>query len=121
MPKTNITNQQNTMPTIAYLIHVISGIHTPPLWEGLRGCVDSVRSLRSLSGAIKALQKSGKSTEAFAMICALHDVVGIEVPKIIASLDLYPNAVWLFVDEFIADSDDLIWDYEIEENGGNPE
>lgn len=121
MPKTNITNQQNTMPTIAYLIHVISGIHTPPLWEELRGYVDSLKSLRDLSDAIKALQESGKSAEAFAMICALHDVVTIEVPEAITSLEPYPDAVKLFVDEFIADSDDLIWDYEIEENGGNPE
>ena len=121
MPKSNTTNQQNTMPSAADLINMISGIYTSPLWEELRGYVDSLNSLRSLSAAIKTLHESGKSNEAFAMICALHDVVGIEVPEVIACLDLFPDAVWLFVGEFIADTDDLILDYEIEENGGNPE
>ena len=121
MPKSNTTNQQNTMPTAADLINIISGIYTSPLWEELRGYVDSLKTLRKLSTAIKALQESGKSAEAFAMICALHDVVAIEVPEVITSLEPYPDAVKLFVDEFVADTDDLIWDYEIEDNGGSPE
>ena len=117
MPKSNTTNQQNTMPTAADLINIISGIYTSPLWEELRGYVDSLKTLRKLSTAIKALQESGKSAEAFAMICALHDIANIEVPKAITSLEPYPDAMRLFVGEFIADTDDLIWDYEIEENG----
>ncbi len=114
-------NDHTTMPSAVNLINMISGIYTSPLWEELHGYVDSLESLRSLSNAIKALQESGKSSEAFAMICALHDVVAIEVPEAVASLESYPDAVRLFVDEFIADTDDLIWDYEIEENGGSPE
>ena len=121
MPKSDTTNQQNTMPSADDLINMISGIYTSPLWDELRGYVDSLKSLRSLSNAIKALQESGKSTEAFAMICALHDVVAIEVAEAITSLEPYPDAVKLFVDEFVADTDDLIWDYEIEDNGGSPE
>ena len=122
MPKTNTTEQKSVpMLTIADLIHVITGVYTAPLWDELRSDVDSLRSLRSVSSAIKALQESGKSAEAFAMICALHDIAGIEVPKVIASLELFPNAVWLFVGEFIAYTDDLILDYEIEENDVYPE
>ena len=122
MPKSNTTtNQQNKALTVTGLINMISGIYTSPLWGELRGYVDSLNSLRSLSAAIKTLHESGKSNEAFAMICALHDVVGIEGPEVIACLDLFPDAVWLFVGEFIADKDDLILDYEIEENDGNPE
>ena len=119
---TNPTTKQNdTMPTAANLINMISGIYTSLLWDELRGYVDSLKSLRQLSTAINALQESGKSAEAFAMICALHDIAGVEIPEVITSLEPYPDAVRLFVGEFIADTDDLIWDYEIEENGTIPE
>ncbi len=65
MPKANITSstiekKDNTMPSAANLINMISGIYTSPLWEEVRYYASSLGTLRKIQKSIDALQECGK-------------------------------------------------------------
>ena len=115
MPKANITSstiekKDNTMPSAANLINMISGIYTSPLWEEVRCYASSLATLRKIQKAIIALQECGKSTEAFGLVIALHDLTDLDVPEAITGLEPFPDGIKMFMDEFIADTNDLMCD-----------
>lgn len=121
MQKTNtnpIAKQTSTMPSAANLINMISGIHTSPLWEEVRYYASSLGTLRKIQKAIIALQECGKSTEAFGLVIALHDLTDLDVPEAITGLEPFPDGIKMFMDEFIADTNDLICDLATEEFAG---
>ena len=120
MPKANITSstlekKDKAMPSIADLINMISGAYTSPLWDELRYYASSLDTLRRIQTTIIALQECGKSTEAFGLIIALHDLTDLDVPEAVAGLEPFPDGIKMFVDEFIADTKDLMCDFEAEE------
>ena len=120
MPKANITSstiekKDKAMPSTADLINMISGAYTSPLWDELRYYASSLDTLRRIQTAIIALQECGKSTEAFGLIIALHDLTDLDVPEAVAGLEPFPDGMKMFVDEFIADTKDLMCDFETEE------
>ena len=108
-------NDHNTMPSAANLINMISGIYTSPLWEELRYYASSLGTLRKIQKSIAALQECGKSAEAFGLIIALHDLTDRDVPEAVAGLEPFPDGIKMFVDEFIADTKDIMCDFEAEE------
>ena len=115
MPKANITSstiekKDTTMPSAANLINMISGIYTSPLWEEVRYYASSLGTLRKIQKAIAALQECGKSTEAFGLVIALHDLTDLDVPEAITGLEPFPDGIKMFMDEFIADTNDLMCD-----------
>ena len=123
MPKANITSstiekKDTTMPSAANLINMISGIYTSPLWEELRYYASSLGTLRKIQKSIAALQECGKSTEAFGLVIALHDLVDLDVPEAITGLEPFPNGIKMFMDEFIAGTNDLMCDLAAEEFDG---
>ena len=123
MPKANITSstiekKDTTMPSAANLINMISGIYTSPLWEELRYYASSLGTLRKIQKSIAALQECGKSTEAFGLVIALHDLVDLDVPEAITGLEPFPDGIKMFMDEFIADTNDLMCDLATEEFDG---
>ena len=115
MSKTNITSsttekKDTTMPSAANLINMISGIYTSPLWEEVRYYASSLGTLRKIQKSIAALQECGKSTEAFGLVIALHDLTDLDVPEAITDLEPFPDGIKMFMDEFIADTNDLMCD-----------
>ena len=115
MSKANITSstiekKDNTMPSAANLINMISGIYTSPLWEEVRYYASSLATLRKIQKAIIALQECGKSAEAFGLVIALHDLTDLDVPEAIMGLEPFPDGIKMFMDEFIADTNDLMCD-----------
>ena len=108
-------NDRNSMPSTADLINMISGAYTSPLWDELRYYADSLDTFRRIQTAIIALQECGKSTEAFGLIIALHDLTDLDVPEAVAGLEPFPDGIKMFVDEFIADTNDIMCDFEAEE------
>ena len=108
-------NDRNSMPSTADLINMISGAYTSPLWDELRYYASSLDTLRRIQTAIIALQECGKSTEAFGLIIALHDLTDLDVPEAITGLEPFPDGIKMFMDEFIADTKDLMCDFEAEE------
>ena len=111
-------NDHNTMPSAANLINMISGIYTSPLWEELRYYASSLGTLRKIQKSIAALQECGKSTEAFGLVIALHDLTDLDVPEAITGLEPFPDGIKMFMDEFIADTNDLMCDLATEEFAG---
>ena len=107
--------QKTAMPSTADLINMISGAYTSPLWDELRYYAGSLDTLRKIQTAIIALQECGKSTEAFGLIIALHDITDLDVPEAVAGLEPFPDGIKMFVDEFIADTKDIMCDFEAEE------
>ena len=107
--------QKTAMPSTADLINMISGAYTSPLWDELRYYASSLDTLRRIQTAIIALQECGKSTEAFGLIISLHDLTDLDVPEAVAGLEPFPDGIKMFVDEFIADTKDLMCDFEAEE------
>ena len=107
--------QKTAMPSTADLINMISGAYTSPLWDELRYYASSLDTLRRIQAAIIALQECGKSAEAFGLIIALHDLTDLDVPEAVAGLEPFPDGIKMFVDEFIADTKDLMCDFEAEE------
>ncbi len=123
MPKANITSsttekKNTTMPSAANLINMISGIYTSPLWEEVRYYASSLTTLRKIQKSIIALQECGKSAEAFGLVIALHDLTDLDVPEAITGLEPFPDGIKMFMDEFIADTNDLICDLATEEFAG---
>ena len=123
MPKANITSstiekKDTTMPSAANLINMISGIYTSPLWEELRYYASSLATLRKIQKSITALQECGKSTEAFGLVIALHDLTDLDVPEAITGLEPFPDGIKMFMDEFISDTNDLMCDLATEEFAG---
>ena len=108
-------NDRNSMPSTADLINMISGAYTSPLWDELRYYASSLDTLRRIQAAIIALQECGKSAEAFGLIIALHDLTDLDVPEAVAGLEPFPDGIKMFVDEFIADTNDIMCDFEAEE------
>ena len=107
--------QKTAMPSTADLINMISGAYTSPLWDELRYYASSLDTLRKIQTAIIVLQECGKSTEAFGLIIALHDLTDLDVPEAVAGLEPFPDGIKMFVDEFIADTKDIMCDFEAEE------
>ena len=101
-------NDHNTMPSAANLINMISGIYTSPLWEEVRYYASSLATLRKIQKAITALQECGKSAEAFGLVIALHDLTDLDAPEAITGLEPFPDGIKVFMDEFIADTNDLM-------------
>ena len=123
MPKANIASntiekKDTTMPSAASLINMISGIYTAPLWEELRYYAGSLDTLRKIQKSIIALQECGKSKEAFGLIIALHDLTDLDVPETITGLGPFPDGIKMFMDEFIADTNDIMCDFAAEEFAG---
>ena len=108
----NVTEkkQKTAMPSTADLINMISGIYTSPLWEEFRYYANSPNTLRKIQKSIAALQECGKSTEAFGLVIALHDLTDLDVPEAITGLEPFPDGIKMFMDEFIADTNDLMCD-----------
>ena len=111
-------NDHNTMPSAANLINMISGIYTSPLWDELRYYAGSLDTLRKIQKSIAALQECGKSTEAFGLVIALHDLTDLDVPEAITGLEPFPDGIKMFMDEFISDTNDLMCDLATEEFAG---
>ena len=93
MSSSTIEKKDNTMPSAANLINMISGIYTSPLWEEVRYYASSLATLRKIQKAIIALQECGKSAEAFGLVIALHDLTDLDVPEAIMGLEPFPDGI----------------------------
>lgn len=109
-------NENNTLsPAKIELISNVSGTYSAPFWEGLRevtGTLDTVRKIRSV---LRTLNSTGNETEVYNLILAVYDLIAVETPLDIISLEPYPDAIKQFITEFLLDIDDLLIDYESEE------
>lgn len=106
-------------PAAMELIGNVSGAYSAPFWDGLlevSGALDTVRKIRSI---IETLYQVDKEIEAYNLILAVYDLIALETPSAISELATYPDAIKHFITEFLLDIDDLMNDYEYEEENEN--
>lgn len=111
-----MSNKNTTLsPAAVEFISNVSGAYTAPFWDGLRQVAGNLDTIRKIKGAIETLCECDKEAEAFNLILALYDLAAIEPPTAISELTPYPDGIKLFITEFILDIEDLMNDYEYEE------
>ena len=109
-------NQESHHPVSAAvnMINTISGLYAAPFWDTLHESLGSLDLVQHVLSAIHTLQDSGKSDVAFSLILALYELISLDPPLAISTLEAYPEAIDTFISEFLADAGDLMYDYEAE-------
>jgi len=102
----------NTQPTqtnpIADAINIASGMIAAPFVDALHEvCEDE--SLQGICHALTALGEEERTLEAVQLIRALLDIVHMECPDELAALDENKSVCTLFITEFIADLNDILY------------
>lgn len=101
-------------PIAAEFVNNLSGTYATPFWDGLYEVTASIDTVREIKTAIEALHGCKKDQEAYHLILALYDLATIEIPSDVSELGAYPDGVAIFVQEFLLDIEDLLYDYEAE-------
>ena len=107
---------QNTtlVPAAIEVINQVSGSYSAPFWDGLLAVTESLDTVKAAKTAIEALHSEKKYTVAYHLILALYDLAAIEIPMAIIELEPYQEGVEQFINEFLLDVEDLMFDYESE-------
>ena len=103
-----------TVSAAVSMINTISGLYAAPFWDTLHESLGSLDLVQHVLSAIRALQDSGKSDVAFSLILALYELISLDPPLAISALETYPEAIDIFISEFLADAGDLMYDYDAE-------
>jgi hypothetical protein len=98
------------------MIRNISGAYCSNFWDTVFEVSGTLDTVREINDVVKTLHMSENSKEALKLIVAIHDLAGIETPAEILDIQPYPEATKIFIGEFIEDTEDLMYDYEAEEN-----
>jgi hypothetical protein len=109
--KTNSVSDED----IIFAINTISGVVTMPFWDAVREKVALFESVKSFMGAFEALHQAGKDEEAVRMFFAINDMVELDWPEELDLIVLTAELSAMFMDEFLSDTEDLMYDYEVEE------
>lgn len=107
------------LPAATELIDNISGTYAAPFWDGIREVTGTSDTVRKIKSALEALYSAGKTREAYDLILAIYDLIAVEVPTSIIELEPYPEAITAFLHSILLDIDDLIYDYNYEDQAGN--
>ncbi len=111
-----MSNENTTLsPAAVELISNVSGTYSAPFWDGLREVTGTLDAIRKIRTVLEALYTADNEKEAYNLILALYDVIAVETPAAISELAPYPNAIKQFITEFLLDIEDLMHDYEYEE------
>ena len=109
-------NENNTLsPAKIELINNVSGAYSAPFWDGVREVSGTLDTVRKIKTVLETLCSAGNESEAYNLILAMYDVIGVETPPSISELAPDPDAIRRFIIEFLLDTNDLLIDYESEE------
>ena len=109
-------NENNTLiPAKIEIISNVSGVYSAPFQDGLREVPGTLDTVRKIKTVLETLCSAGNESEAYNLILAMYDVIGVETPPSISELAPYPDAIRRFIIEFLLDTNDLLIDYESEE------
>ncbi len=111
-----MSNKKSVLsPATIQLISNVSGAYSTPFWDGLREVAGTLDTIRKIKSTLETLCYAGNEIEAYNLILAIYDVIALETPPAIFELEAYPDAIKLFITEFLLDIEDLMNDYEYEE------
>ena len=114
MPINQESHSPITVSAAVSMINTISGLYAAPFWDTLYESLSSLDLVQHVLSAIRALQDGSKSDVAFSLILVLYELIFLAPPLAISALEAYPEAIDIFVSEFLADAGDLMYDYEAE-------
>ncbi|MDR3310492.1 MAG: hypothetical protein LBS90_04015 [Oscillospiraceae bacterium] len=98
-------NQTNP---VADAINIVSGAYATPFVDALHEiCGDE--SMQGICHAIAALGEEERTIEAVQLIRALMDIANIEYPEELILLEENESGGALFVKEFVADLNDILY------------
>lgn len=102
-------------PIAAEFVNNLSGTYATSFWDGLYEVTASIDTVCEIKTAVEALHGCKKDQEAYHLILALYDLAALELPAAVSELGAYPDGVTLFIQEFLLDIEDLLYDYRAEE------
>jgi hypothetical protein len=102
---------------LAFEVNVVSGACTAPFWDEIYERTVALDSIRALHAAFAALHEAGKDQEAIRMMFALHDMTETDWMEVLDLIVQDEEISALFMGEFLADTEDLLLDYEAIEEG----
>ena len=89
-------------------IELISGAYSSKFWDNLCDICENEDSPINVYSTLATLHKINKDKEAFALIQSLHDLVGLDLPISVASLNNLQNAQTAYITELLLDIEDMI-------------
>ena len=109
------TNTENGFATNDFVIdaNIISGKCAAPFWDAIYERVVSLDSVRGLQDAFAELHSAGKDVEATQMLFSLYDLIEEDYPEELDLIARDNELVGIFIGEFLADIEDLMYDYEV--------
>lgn len=111
-----MSNEKNGLSPVAMeVLSNISGAYSAPFWDGLKEVSGTLDTVRRIKAVLESLYSLDKEVEAYSLILALYDLIAVETPAAISELAPYPEAIKQFIIEFLLDIEDLMTDYEYEE------
>ena len=97
---------------LAFSVNTISGACAAPFWDGIYERTVSLDSIKGLQSSLDVLHSVGKDEEAMRMIFALYDLLEMDYPEELDIIVQGSELAGLFMGEFLADIEDLMYDYE---------
>ena len=106
------TNQNGpTKDDLVFAVNTISGVCTAPFWDEVYAQTVSLDSIKGFQSAFEALHSAGKDIEAMRMLFALHDLVEKDLLPELEVIAKNAEIASAFIGEFLADTEDLMYDY----------
>jgi hypothetical protein len=84
------------------------------LWDSILDVVDT-HTARSFYRALKCLTDGGEYVAAMSIVIGLFDLCEMAIPNQVAACDMSPALTRMFLDEFLEESDELLFDEELAE------
>lgn len=109
-------NNAEIDPVVIESLNQISGGYSALYWEIIYGTSESLSALKNTVLLLTLLYEEGKYREAILLIHIHHDLLCMEYPVELQLIEKVPELQEPFLDEFLLDAEDIIIDYEYEEN-----
>lgn len=92
-------------------INHVSGEYAAQFWDGIYDMSGNPEAVENIGEVIGALHLESRDKEAMLLIHALYDLMGVVYPIEIAIIEEHEEAKKIFIDEFLLDLEDLMYDY----------
>lgn len=89
-------------------LELISGAYSSVLWGEIEDWVEDENSPRFIYNALNILHSCGKDQEAYELVKALYDMVGLELPADVDEICKNPDDRAKYITELLMDIEDMI-------------
>lgn len=111
MNKAKETECKSLAEEIKEAINITSGTYATPLVDTITAVSENSDSLRYMLGILKALFENKKFDEAIKFLHLLYDISGLNYPDDVSLIETNREFIESFMNEFLLDLEDLMYDY----------